>query len=146
MSKQQEITACAFLYNDEGRLFVAKRAATKKFLPNKFELIGGHTEFGETLQESLVREAREEVGIALIVERPFHAFTYVSSDGRTHTVEVDFFARLADASRLPKLNPEEHSESAWITLDEVDQYFDPDDDERTAILEGFRQLPSSPRW
>ncbi len=73
--KFQAITACAFIHKD-GRLLVAKRAETKQFLPGKYELLGGHIEFGETLQDGLRREIREEIHIAIIVGEPFHVFTY----------------------------------------------------------------------
>ncbi len=44
--KKQLITACAFLHQD-GKLFTAKRAETKNFLPGKYELPGGHVEYGD---------------------------------------------------------------------------------------------------
>lgn len=140
MNQHQEITACAFIYSDEGKLFVAKRAATKSFLPNKFELVGGHTEFGETLQQSIIREVREELEIDVVVEEPFHAFTYLSNNDSIHTVEVDYFAKLADKNQVITLHPEDHSEYQWIIEDEVDNYFDKNDEERTAILVGFSAL------
>lgn len=138
MNQIQEITACAFIYNSSNQLLIAKRAKTKNFLPDKWELLGGHTEFGETLQESLIRELKEELQIDIIVEDPFYAFTYVSGD--IHTVEVDFFARISDNSSQIILNPEDHSEYNWIKADEVDQYFDQNDEERKAVENGFRIL------
>jgi 8-oxo-dGTP diphosphatase len=140
MDKSQEITACAFIYNDEGKLFVAKRAKTKKFLPDKYELVGGHTEFGETLEESLGREIKEELGVEVLVEKPFYAFTYISNQGFTHTVEVDYFCKLADNKQIICLKPEDHSDFKWITKSEVDNYFDKEDEERLAIIRGFEYL------
>lgn len=45
MEQFQTITACAFLIKD-GKLLLAKRAATKTFLPNKYGLIGDYAGFG----------------------------------------------------------------------------------------------------
>lgn len=52
------------IINDSGLLFLQKRPATKKIQPNKWDTaVGGHIAFGETIQESLNREAFEEIGI-----------------------------------------------------------------------------------
>lgn len=61
---QQVITACAAIYrkgSNGHEIMVARRALTKKFLPGKFELPGGHIEFGETLVGGLCRELKEEL-------------------------------------------------------------------------------------
>jgi 8-oxo-dGTP diphosphatase len=136
MNQHQEITACAFLYNSDSKLFIVKRAASKKFLPTIWELIGGHTEFGESLEESLMREIREEIHVEVNVENPYYAFTYVS----THTVEVDFLAKLTDNCQFVTLNPNDHSECRWISESEVDNYFPVDDQERTAVIRGFKMI------
>ena len=74
---QQVITACAFIHHkfgDANKLFMAKRAATKKFLPNSYELPGGHIDFGEDLIAGLKREILEEFQMHCRVGDPFAAF------------------------------------------------------------------------
>ena len=136
MDKRQTITVCAFI-RDNGKVLIAKRAATKKFLPDKYELLGGHVEFGETPEEALKRELIEEMKISIAVEMPFYAFTYLTDDNKTHCVEIDYFARLEPADQEIKLNPEDHSEYRWITESEVSKYLDANDDERKAVEAGF---------
>lgn len=138
--KSQAITACAFIYNSEKRLFLPKRAATKKFLPNKFELPGGHIEFGETIEEGLSREIQEEFNMKIILGRPFHAFSYLSNGDSVHNIEVDYFATLKNPHQEITLNPEDHSEYRWVTEEEVKTLMDPADQELLAILTGFQQL------
>jgi 8-oxo-dGTP pyrophosphatase MutT (NUDIX family) len=49
---QQVITPTAFIHrivNGKACVFMAKRAATKKFLPGVYEIPGGHVEFGEDI-------------------------------------------------------------------------------------------------
>lgn len=113
---QQVITACAVVYregNDGHEIMVARRALTKKFLPGKFELPGGHIDFGETLEDGLRRELKEELDIDVVVGDVVGAFTYVNEVKRSHSVEIIFFAKLANGC-LPKINPADHSEIVWV--------------------------------
>lgn len=138
--KKQEITACAFIYNSKKQIFVPKRAASKSFLPNTYELPGGHVEFGETLQGALKREIQEEFEVDIIVEEPFYAFTYVSHGEEIHTVEIDYFARFTEDPPNIVLHPDDHSAFVWMNKNEVDTYFLQDDNERLAVIKGFRLL------
>lgn len=38
------------------------------------------------------------------------------------------------------LHDDDHSEFAWVSKDQVEQYFPADDNERPAAIEGFRLL------
>jgi 8-oxo-dGTP diphosphatase len=136
----QKITVCAFIYNNEQQLFVTKRAETKKILPGYFELPGGHVEFGEELEKALKREIREEFGLEITVGELVYAFTRVSNDGATHTVELIYLAQFTETNPIIQLNPADHSEYAWISHNELDNYFEPDDNEKVAALAGFKQL------
>lgn len=139
MINKQLITAVAFLHKD-GKLFTAKRASTKNFLPNKFELPGGHIEIGETLQEGLMREFQEEFGVQVIVGEVFHAFVYENDVKQSQSVEIIFFATLLDINQKIILDPEQHSEYAWIEEEKLPQYFDSEDEEYSAIVKGFAKL------
>lgn len=138
-SKIQAITACAFIYKD-GKLLIAKRADTKKFLPGKYELLGGHVEFGETLEEALRREVQEELHVDITIGDPFYAFTYVANNGMKHAVEIVFFAELSDPTSEIRLNPEDHSEYRWITEEESATYLPADDPETAAAKKGCSLL------
>ncbi len=137
--KNQKITACAFLHKD-WKLFIARRADTKKFLPGKYELPGGHIEFGETMTEGLKREIMEEFGIEVIIGEPYYVFTYTRDNNTVHSVEIDYFVTLDDLNQNIELNPECHSEYRWITQSEILNYFEEDDDEFYAIKKGFEVL------
>lgn len=137
----QKISACAFLHR-QGRLFIARRADSKKFLPGKFELPGGHIEFGEDIVDGLKREFKEEFGVDILVGDPFYAFTY--TNGENHVVEVDFTATLADPNGVIQLKPEDHSEYRWISEAELDGVWDKRDAEYQAIQKGFGILRNSP--
>ena len=52
------------IYNKDGDLFLQKRSLTKDIQPGKWDTaVGGHVDYGESIEEALRREAREELGI-----------------------------------------------------------------------------------
>ena len=138
-TKIQEITACAFIHKN-GKLFVAKRASTKSFLPDTYELPGGHVEFGETMEEALKREIQEEFGFEIKVGNPFYTLTYTWSNNTKHAVEVVYFATMVDPNHKIQLDPIDHSEFHWITKSDISNFFEKDDLEGQAAKRGFNLL------
>jgi 8-oxo-dGTP diphosphatase len=134
---QQKITVCAFVHYD-GHMLAVRRSDTREFLPGKWELVGGHVEFGESLDTALAREICEETNLEAIIGTPFHAFTYLRNTD-THTVEIVYLATVRDPGAL-LVDAAEVGECRWITHDEALQLYDHDDAEFPAILRGFRLI------
>ena len=132
----QKITAVAFLYND-WKLFLAKRAETKKFLPWKFELPWGHIEFGEEVEDGLKREINEEFNINVVIGDPFYVFTYTNNENTKHTVEIVYFVKLKDKNQKISLNPLDHSEYKWVNSNELQIYLEKNDNEYKAAIKWF---------
>lgn len=52
------------IFNRAGALYLQKRALTKDIQPGKWDTaVGGHVDYGETVEEALRREVREELGM-----------------------------------------------------------------------------------
>lgn len=52
------------IFNDAGHLYLQKRSMNKDIQPGKWDTaVGGHIDYGETVEEALRREVREELGI-----------------------------------------------------------------------------------
>ncbi len=52
------------VFNGKGELYLQKRPAWKDIQPDKWDTaVGGHVDFGESVEEALRREVREELGI-----------------------------------------------------------------------------------
>lgn len=146
---QQVITACAFIHQKfEGieKVFLAKRAASKKFLPNVFELPGGHINFGEDIVEGLKREVREELKMEIEVGDPLYVYTYLNKIKGSHSIEVDYFARFTTPISKIKINSGDHSQSGWYSESEIHSVIIPAnggmDPEIKVILRGFDLLAS----
>lgn len=147
-TQRQLITACAFLYDssqEEIRLFLPKRADTKRFLPGLYELPGGHIEYGEDMYDGLRREFEEEFHVQILIGDPFAAFTYTNDVKQSHSIEVVCFAKLTPTSPVIQLNPRDHSAHVWATKDmiaDIAASRPNDDPEVRAMIRGFEILAS----
>lgn len=63
-SKQLHPVIHLHIFNDAGELYLQKRSMNKDIQPGKWDTaVGGHIDYGETVEEALRREVREELGI-----------------------------------------------------------------------------------
>ncbi|MBI4086742.1 NUDIX hydrolase [Candidatus Kaiserbacteria bacterium] len=140
---QQVVTASAFIhhvFDGVEKVFLPKRAETKKFLPGFYELPGGHIDFGEGLEEGLAREIKEEMGMRINVGDPFTAFADINYVKGSHTVEIVYFATFLDPVENIVLHPEDHSGYVWAAEDEAMTLFDVSDEALKNVQRGFALL------
>ncbi len=144
---QQVITACAFIFHDfDGvkKVFAPRRAKTKKFLPDVFELPGGHIEYGEDIIDGLKWEIKEEFEMEIEVGEPFFVFTYINEIKGTHSIEVIYQAQFQGDIKNVRINPEDHSEYLWLTKEELPRAYTENkketDPEFQAIRKGFEKI------
>jgi 8-oxo-dGTP pyrophosphatase MutT (NUDIX family) len=144
---QQVITACALIHHNFGdvtKVFLPKRADTKKFLPSVYEIPGGHIDFGENIVTGLKREIFEEFGMHINVGDPFFAFDYTNHVKGSHSAEIIYFATFIDPIEQVAINPEDHSAYGWFAEDELNQVYsnnkDVDDNEFVALRKAFALL------
>lgn len=66
--------------NPEGLLFLQKRSMLKDVQPGKWDTsVGGHVDYGESIEQALFREAREELGISNFQAVFMHRYRFTSS-------------------------------------------------------------------
>ena len=98
-----------------------------------WEFVGGKVEPGETPQQALIRECREELDIVIEVDEVFMELVHTYPDLTVHLLL--FNSRIV--GREPKLL--EHNDLRWITRSEIDDYpFCPADEEILARLKGSK--------
>ncbi len=65
----------------------------RKFPPKGWAFPGGFVEQGETLETAVVREAKEETGLDIEVEKQFHTYSEPKRDPRIHTITTVFICK-----------------------------------------------------
>lgn len=65
----------------------------RKNPPYGWAIPGGFVEYGESLEEAAVREAKEETGLDVQLVRQFHTYSDPGRDPRRHTISTVFIAR-----------------------------------------------------
>ncbi|HUZ17079.1 MAG TPA: NUDIX domain-containing protein, partial [Spirochaetia bacterium] len=109
-------TGCTILPYDRrtGRVLIARRSASDRLYPGMWETIGGSVEEGETLEECIRREVREEIGCRVENLEPFRVYETLSGDDRYLS---NVFTGTVRGRLRP--NPHEVQEVRWILPDEV---------------------------
>ena len=115
----------------EGDTFMICQRPAHKARGLLWEFAGGKVEPGETKEQALVRECREELAVTLQVGEVFMELTHQYPD---LTVRLILFCASIQEG-TPKML--EHNDIRWITVGEIDQYpFCPADKE---ILEKLKR-------
>ena len=105
----------ALIYNDEGKFLICQRPAHKA-RALQWEFPGGKIEAGETAEEALARECREEMDIEVRCEGKYSDLVYEYPDITVHLHLI--------ACRIASGEPKkiEHGDMRWIALDEADKF------------------------
>lgn len=121
MKKITQVVAALIRDGDKFMIFQRPENKTRAF---QWEFVGGKVEEGETLEEGLVRECIEEIGVRIKVGDIFMEVDHTYPDIDIHLTL--FNAEIVEGV-VQKL---EHNDIRLITPDEIDNYeFCPADDE-----------------
>ena len=105
----------AALIWDGDRFLICQRPAHKA-RGLLWEYVGGKVEPGETKQEALIRECREELGVTITVGDVFMDVVHEYPDITVHLTL--FHAKITEGT----IQLLEHNAVAWITPDEIPDY------------------------
>lgn len=101
-----------WLVSSDGRILLTKRHPDKTYAPNTWENTAGHVLAGETSEQAVIRELREETGIAVEPGQ----MTFLGT-AKVPPYFGDNYIVLLDAKNLPeiRLQPGETCDARWVT-------------------------------
>ena len=105
----------AALIWDKNKFMICQRPAHKA-RGLLWEFVGGKVEPGETKEQALIRECREELAVTLDVGKVFMDVVHEYPD---LTIHLTLFHATIQEGVPQKL---EHNDIRWITVNEIDQY------------------------
>ncbi len=125
------VDVVAALVVEDGRFMICQRPAHKA-RGLLWEFVGGKVERGETREQALVRECREELGVTVVPGPVFMEVDHVYPD---ITIHLTLFRATIAAGRPRRL---EHADIRFIAPQDIPLYaFCPAD---AAILERIRSV------
>lgn len=98
----------------DGRVLLGHRHPARSLYPDVWDLPGGHIEPGETPEEALQREVREEVGVEVT------RFVELEFPDLFPAAETHVFVVEAWHGEPINLAPDEHDQLAWVSAAELD--------------------------
>jgi 8-oxo-dGTP diphosphatase len=108
----------AVIVDQEGRVFLARRGRETRNENGKWEFPGGSVEFGETLEQALVREVTEEYGFTIEAQELLDVVDHFIPAENQHWVSPTFICRVK--SGTPRIRePHKCDEIGWFALDQI---------------------------
>jgi len=114
--KYPEPTVGALIFNQEDKVFLM----TSPKWQGEYSLPGGHIELGETIEEAVKREIKEETNLDvfdiqfLMVQECIFSEEFYK---KKHFVFLDYICKTKDADVI--LDDKEGTEYVWVTIDEA---------------------------
>ena len=103
------------IFNSAGELYLQKRVMTKKIQPGKWDTaVGGHVDYGEWIEDALVRETREELGV-----RDFTPEFLMRYEFRSQIEAELVYIYKCEYDGDFNLDPSEVDEGRFWSLDEI---------------------------
>lgn len=113
MSHESLEVVGALIKDDRNRVYVHRRTAYRSLLPGTWDIVGGHVEPGETREEALARELKEETGWRLRrVEAVVGGWEWETGGVTRH--ETDYLIEVDGDLTAPVLEAGKHDAAAWV--------------------------------
>jgi len=117
---EKMVAVGAVIVDGEGRILLVRHVMERGgFWQGKWICPGGKLELGETIEEGIVREVREETNLEIRLTVPLAPFDRIVKEGgetRLHVVYIDYLAELVGGELKPASDV---GEAIWVGKEEL---------------------------
>lgn len=110
----------AAIFNNKGQLFITLRGKEAKNERGKWEIPGGSVEFGETFEQAIKREIKEEHGVDIQILELLGICDHIIPDEHQHWVSPTYICKIVKGK--PKiLEPNKCEQFEWFSINEAEK-------------------------
>lgn len=123
----------AMILNEENKMLLLLKRKKARNEGGKWCFLGGEVEFGETLEQAVKREAKEEIGCEIEIEKLLKVVDHIIPAEKQHWCNPIFKAKITDG--IPKnMEPEKFEKMEWFSIQELPENL------TTNLMELFREI------
>jgi len=102
----------------DGRILLLKRNSKRRTSPNKWQTASGFMKEGESAEEAVLREVKEETSLEGTITRRGNSFEVIDEWARW--IIIPFLISVESDNVV--IDTEEHSEFKWIIVDQINYF------------------------
>jgi len=110
------VVAVAYVIEKDGTVLVLRRSPSKDHAPGEWETGSGRVEAGETPEQAVHREVREETGLQVEIMGPVDTFHFYRGASCEEVIGITFWCRHAGGEFTMC---EEHDRAEWLGFDKA---------------------------
>ena len=104
--------------SDDDRILLLRRTAKRRTSPNKWQTPSGFIKEGESAEEAVIREVKEETALEGIIIRCGNSFEVIDEWARW--VIIPFLISVESDNVI--IDTSEHSEFKWIVVEQITSF------------------------
>ncbi len=108
----------AVIIDKNGKMLLSQRGPKAKNERGKWEFPGGGVEFGDTMEATIKREMKEELGIEITTYEQLPVLDHIIKEEGQHWITSGFISRIKKGKPTIK-EPEKCSALGWFSLSEM---------------------------
>lgn len=114
--KRPGISADAVILDRQKILLIKRKNDPFKDL---WALPGGFIEYGERAEDAVVREAREETGLDIVVDKLIGVYSAPDRDPRGHTITIAYLCSADEGSNMHPHAADDAADAWWWDISEL---------------------------